>query len=273
MSIASGDRTPPTTFLFIDGDPLRRYFAEAIQAFAGKLDNPLQYLDPDQLRVPYSAQKGFYYDCTNGSKEMEAFLDRIESSDRFHVYRGELIKDAKGKESRQKGVDIRIAVDMLTHAFHRNYSAAVLLACDQDFKPLIEALVNLGVDVTLVYVKGHTSRKLIQAADIARKITWDDWYKFTTQGFRGKYPLPKTSHRGNVTRLEQLSDYHGYKPIFSGSFDGQPGILYEGPPGKSKYILFVNHSSGSALILEHNDQAQLKAHFRLLYGSIEESKP
>jgi uncharacterized LabA/DUF88 family protein len=42
---------------------------------------------------------------------------------------------------------------------------ATLLTGDNDFKPLIDALVQDGLFVTLMYPPDETSRELMQAAD------------------------------------------------------------------------------------------------------------
>jgi uncharacterized LabA/DUF88 family protein len=52
-------------------------------------------------------------------------------------------------QTKAKGVDIALTKDMLSHAFRGNYEAAVLVAGDGDYLPLIEEVKRLG---KLVYV-------------------------------------------------------------------------------------------------------------------------
>jgi len=47
----------------------------------------------------------------------------------------------------EKGVDIAIAVDMLSMAFHNAYGTAVLVSSDGDFVKVIEAVRDLGKHV------------------------------------------------------------------------------------------------------------------------------
>jgi len=46
--------------------------------------------------------------------------------------------------SRQKGVDILMAVDALTMAYRNYYDTGLFLLNDRDFIPLIEAVKNAG---------------------------------------------------------------------------------------------------------------------------------
>lgn len=119
----------------------------------------------------------FYYDALPVREDGEAekdhemlvkpqkdMLDAVASVDRVHVYEG----DARRRRKRgleQKKVDVMLTVDMLTHAFRKNMHQATLLTGDNDFKPLIDALVQDGLFVTLMYPPDETSRELMQAAD------------------------------------------------------------------------------------------------------------
>jgi uncharacterized LabA/DUF88 family protein len=75
-------------------------------------------------------------------------FDSAAGVDRVHVYEG----DARRRRKRgleQKKVDVMIAVDMLTHTFRRNMHEATLLTGDNDFKPLVDALVHEGMFITI----------------------------------------------------------------------------------------------------------------------------
>jgi uncharacterized LabA/DUF88 family protein len=58
------------------------------------------------------------------------------------------------KDSRQnksKGVDITLTKDMLSHAYSNNYEAAVLIAGDGDYIPLIEEVKRRGKNVYVAF--------------------------------------------------------------------------------------------------------------------------
>ena len=53
--------------------------------------------------------------------------------------------DMRGTE--EKGVDVRIATDMISLAWVNNYNVAVLVSSDRDFIPLVEFLETRGIKV------------------------------------------------------------------------------------------------------------------------------
>jgi len=63
----------------------------------------------------------------------------------------------------EKGVDITIAVDMLSMAFHNAYGTAVLVSSDGDFVKVIEAVRDLGKHVEVACFRKAYHVK--QAAD------------------------------------------------------------------------------------------------------------
>ena len=64
-----------------------------------------------------------------------------------------------------KRVDITLSVDMLAHAYQKNYDAAVLVAGDEDYVPLVAAVKNAGRRVFLWFVDNGLSPSLKRAAD------------------------------------------------------------------------------------------------------------
>jgi uncharacterized LabA/DUF88 family protein len=170
--------TPLVQYLFIDGGCLRTTMTEIEKNFAG---GAKLHLDFAEFTREFA--KVFYYDALPSRAEREteeefserisdgvSFLDHLGSLDRFHVYEGETRRSSSRKKQEQKQVDIMIAVDMLTHSFRRNMQRATLLTADLDFKPLLEALVNEGMFVTLWYPPNRTNSDLIKSADQRRKL-------------------------------------------------------------------------------------------------------
>jgi len=77
----------------------------------------------------------------------------------------------KAKNTRSKRVDISLATDMLLHATRRNYDIAVLVAGDEDYVPLIQAVQSEGRGVHLWALPDGLSPALVQAADEYRDLT------------------------------------------------------------------------------------------------------
>jgi hypothetical protein len=84
-----------------------------------------------------------------------------------------------------------LTVDMLTHAFRRNMHKATLLTGDNDFKPLLDALVQDGMFVSLLYPPDETSRELMQAADARWPLNMQTIEGFLLDDSRPLFDVPK----------------------------------------------------------------------------------
>jgi len=66
------------------------------------------------------------------------------------VVRGNLAKDAKGRETlvfKEKGVDVGIAVDMVSQACDGNVKTAILASSDSDLQPAVREVTKRNVEV------------------------------------------------------------------------------------------------------------------------------
>ena len=166
----------PREYLFVDGGCLRSSVRKMCQDIFGDEHAYQPYL-PGMI-VGYD--KVFYYDAVSGKEHGEAQpayearvqpehdrFARIQALDRVHVSLGKIV----GTGRRQKGVDVKLAVDMMTQAFRGNTSRVTLLAGDADFEPLVRALVGEGMDVTLWHPP-QASSDLKGAADVTRLLSF-----------------------------------------------------------------------------------------------------
>ena len=169
---------PDDTYLFIDGEYLRRIYREAMQSVFCQDGE----LDPKRIRFEYDAVRAFFYDCLDDTKRagesekdyqaiiasQEALFTEVSKISGFHFRPGTL----KGgqKRRRQKEVDVQLAVDMLVHGFNKNMRKAVLLAGDLDFRPIVEVLVQHGVFVEIWYERTSASKELPMAADFGKEL-------------------------------------------------------------------------------------------------------
>ncbi len=87
----------------------------------------------------------------------------IESAQVFH----------RSKSRGSKRVDISLTTDMLIHSFRNVYDAAILVAGDEDFVPVIEAIKNAGKYVVLWFwdESNGLSPHLKRAADFYADIS------------------------------------------------------------------------------------------------------
>ncbi len=66
----------------------------------------------------------------------------------------------------EKGVDIQLATDMITHSFKNNYDVAILVAGDNDFVGALQAVKDNGKNVEVaLFGKERTSIQLRKTAD------------------------------------------------------------------------------------------------------------
>lgn len=188
-------------YLFVDGGHLRQQYAVATQRWFG-MDGELDF---HRMKEVLGAHKCFYYDCVHDSpREGEPPTDlaaRIANQeDRFkkiqeikntHVRLGSMTGSRKNR--RQKKVDILLAVDALNHAFCGNMNEVILLTGDQDFVPVVDTLVNMGLFVTVAGDSRHTSMELARAADHYDPLSLRNYHDWTVASLKRRFPIPSTT--------------------------------------------------------------------------------
>lgn len=103
----------------------------------------------------------YYYTSAPGDLDSRRAIERklrdagIEAPRVFH----------RPKSGRSKRVDITLATEMLTHAHRKNFDVAVLVAGDEDYVPLVEAVKHEGQQLVLWFVEDGLSPSLRAAAD------------------------------------------------------------------------------------------------------------
>jgi uncharacterized LabA/DUF88 family protein len=102
-----------------------------------------------------------YYTSSRGDEtDRSAIVDELKAIgiESPYVYHRQKAKNSKR-------VDIKLSVDMLTHAYQNNYDVAVLIAGDEDYVPLVEAVKNAGRRVFVWFVKDGLSPHIERSAD------------------------------------------------------------------------------------------------------------
>ena len=100
-------------------------------------------------------------------RSQQKFFDALRRIEYFEVRLGRLVysKGWPGIPPTEKGVDIRIATDMLVHAVADNYDVAVLVSGDTDFVDAVLAVKSRGLHVEAALFPGFRSHKLRDAVD------------------------------------------------------------------------------------------------------------
>lgn len=124
--------------------------------FSGLFKQVLQDIPIDD-RIFYAARIGMHVQTEEKSKEL------IESQRLMKVHlerqgfkfvfggrvRGNIVETAKGKEVmvfREKGVDVQIAVDMVSMACDGELKTAIIASSDSDLQPAIKVLRRKGIE-------------------------------------------------------------------------------------------------------------------------------
>lgn len=164
----------------------------AIFVDGGYLDKVLEF--HNRIRVDYARLsdgmvgpvdervRTYYYHCppwqpaiptTEDSARLsgyQKFAYKLNSLPRFEVREGRLQK-VDGR-FQQKGVDIQLAVDLLTLALTKGIEKAILVTGDSDFVPVVNAVKAAGVTVALHFAPQlPTHQSLRQAVDERAPIT------------------------------------------------------------------------------------------------------
>lgn len=163
----------------------------ASKTFSAALPGGLSDLTIDFAQLALNFDKAFYYDAISAQEHDESVadyqtriepeyeqFDKIRALDKFHVSLGEI--KGRGNKRRQKRVDVKLAVDMLTHSFRKNMQSATLLAGDDDFIPLVEALVREGLQIT-IWHPSQASSELLGSADNRRPLNLGNFLRLLTR--------------------------------------------------------------------------------------------
>lgn len=201
MLIGSSGAPAPVSYLLVDAESLRQTLNKISTRVFGGIDLPIDWT---KLRSSY--RKVFYYDAIPVQQHGEddaAYVSRvapkraelrlIERQAGFHVRSGDAVY-RKNRGNEQKMVDVQLAVDALLMASRGLFASVTLITGDLDFKPLVSAMVDIGVDVHLQYPAKETNEDLLAAANRAEPINLPIVLNWMTDEFRKAHPLPNACY-------------------------------------------------------------------------------
>jgi uncharacterized LabA/DUF88 family protein len=261
---------PGHTYLFIDGEYLRRIHSKAMRDFFG-VDGEL---DLTPVMQNARAQRAYFYDSLDDAtrpneteearrariRPLEEFFARTRDLTGFHVRLGTVTGNSKKR--RQKEVDILLAVDMLTHGFNGSMEKAVLIAGDLDFRPIVETLVRNGVFVDVWYDRSSIAADLPAAADFGVAIRFRTLYDWNSDGFRNAHRIPD-EERQSFPRLGDLvktGSLRGYDvELYRYDRDGRPALL----------TLWITIEPGDSIHISDEDEGLIERYVEAQYGPIE----
>ena len=118
--------------------------------------------------------RNYYYNAVVGMKQeperyrhQQAFFSSVQAVPYTELRLGRLVyNNWPATPPYEKGIDIMLTTDLLTHSFKRNYDVAILVAGDTDYVGAIQAVKNNGQNVEVaLFGKESSSRPLRDVAD------------------------------------------------------------------------------------------------------------
>ena len=97
----------------------------------------------------YPLVRAYYYTSLVGDDDK---LQSVRHQLRQLGFDPQVFKKTAGQKS--KGVDITLTKDMLSHAFLNHYDAAVLIAGDADYVPLVDEIKRRGKNIYIAFFAG-----------------------------------------------------------------------------------------------------------------------
>lgn len=142
----------------------------------------------------------YYYNARVGRKEeperyvhQEKFFKSLQEVPYLELRLGRLVyNNWPTVPPYEKGVDIQLATDMITHAYKNNYDVAILVGGDSDFAPALQAVKDNGKHVEVaLFGKEATSRPLREVADLVITVN----SRYLKGGWKAPEPPPPHEHR------------------------------------------------------------------------------
>src|SRR3989344_7315687 len=104
----------------------------------------------------------------------QKFLSKLEKEG-FEIKRGRIVYDHK---IREKGIDVKIAVDVVTDAVDDHYDTAVIVSSDTDLIPAIEYVKSKGKKVEYVGFATQPSLGMAHKSSLSVLLLPEDIQKF-----------------------------------------------------------------------------------------------
>jgi uncharacterized LabA/DUF88 family protein len=108
--------------------------------------------------------------------QVKLFNHLQSNKEEFNVQRGYLMRSDGAFH--EKGVDVKIAIDLLAGAYEDMYDTAILISSDTDLIPAIQKVRQLGKKVEYIGFSHKPSYGLIKNANETRLLTKNEMEQF-----------------------------------------------------------------------------------------------
>lgn len=155
--------------IFIDGSNLYH----VLKQNADKLDLDYKKFS-EKLCGDRELIRTYYYNIRQDSPEnpklaesQDRFLNALYETDYLEVKLG--IWKQRGQTMVEKGVDVMIAADLISHAYEDHYDTAILVSGDADFYPAIQVVKDTGKQVEVAAFDSNLSSEAARVSDVLIK--------------------------------------------------------------------------------------------------------
>ena len=164
-------RQDERVMVFIDGSNLYHVLGQTcgrhdlqFDKFAQKLAN-----GRDLRRVYYYNIRQEAFEDRSNAADQDKFLSSLYDTPHLEVKLG--IWKQRGSTMVEKGVDVMLAVDLVTHAYKDHYDTAIMVSGDADFYPALQAAKDVGKQVEVAAFETNISSEAARVADLHLKLT------------------------------------------------------------------------------------------------------
>ncbi len=121
------------------------------------------------VRVYYFGAAASQETSPQKHQRQQEFFDRVRGMDYVTLSLGRL--ERHGSVFVEKGVDVRIAVEMMRHAYRGTCDTLILVSADSDFVDLVEAVQDLGRHVEVAFPEPKFSWHLGRVPDRRHRLS------------------------------------------------------------------------------------------------------
>lgn len=166
---------PCKAMVFVDGENLAIRYKELLGE-----EKPLDrvhwerdvYVWAEELNIDHTGvldyTRHFYYTSVKGDDNK--MLDTEIALKKIGIEDPRVFKRPSDPSRKSKAVDIQLTVEMLSHAYNKNYDVAILVAGDGDYVPLVKAVRDVGRRVFLWFFEESVSEGLEHVVDYSYDI-------------------------------------------------------------------------------------------------------
>lgn len=151
--------------IFIDASNLYHSLKRSFGSAKINFNTFCEYISQGQeiIQINYYAAALNQNDSPEEYKSQQKFFNYLRKNPKVRIFLGRL--ERRDNTLIEKGVDVKLAVDLVLSAYERDYDIAILVSNDADFVPAIIAAQKLGKRIKHISFPKRASYHLMQACD------------------------------------------------------------------------------------------------------------